>query len=148
MNQQIILIDFDGVISPGEYFSEIYSREQGVDIKKLLPFFENTKDDINLGEYDLKIELEKVIDDWEWKGSVEELLEYWFAADSYIDPEIVSICKALRKNSKKIYLVSDQEKYRAEYIWNEKGLRDFLDGSFSPVMLAIIRKIQSSLKMS
>ena len=49
-----ICLDFDGVISPGKYFSEIYAAKFGVAVEQLLPFFQHKKKLANLGQADMK----------------------------------------------------------------------------------------------
>lgn len=44
MEYKAVLFDFDGVISPGRYFSEIYAETFDVDINKVIPFFKEMED--------------------------------------------------------------------------------------------------------
>lgn len=127
---KVLLLDFDGVISQGTYFSEIYSEEFGVDINKILPFFDQKKDLTNTGEADLKELLSGVLDDWQWKGTVDELLDYWFNSDSEVDERVRKVAEDLRKKGVQVYLATDQEKYRTEFIWNNRNLKDWIDGKF------------------
>ncbi len=127
---KVLLLDFDGVISKSKYFSEIYSEEFGVDINKILPFFNEKKDLTNTGKADLKELLSEVLDDWQWKGTVDELLEYWFNVDSKVDERVRRVAEDLRKRGVKVYLATNQEKYRTEFIWNNLNLKDWIDGRF------------------
>lgn len=126
-----ILLDFDGVISPGRYFSEIYSEKFDVDINILLPFFENKKPLTNVEKADLKDLLKEELDTWQWKGTVDELVDFWMHADSDIDERVVDIAKKIQATGIKIYLATDQDKYRTQFIWNERKLKDWLDGKFA-----------------
>lgn len=130
MRYKAILLDFDGVISPGKYSSEIYSKEFGVDLKTMLPFFDLMKNTANIGKGDLKELLSTVIKKWNWKDSVEDLLQYWLESDTNIDVELVEYCKQIKNSGIKIYLASDQEKYKADFIWNKRGLKKWMDGIF------------------
>lgn len=130
MNHKVLLLDFDGVISPTRYFSEIYSEEFGVDIEKLLPFFGKMKSTLNIGEGDLMEELEKVREIWEWQGTASELFEYWMQADSDLDEKVIAAAGKARENGLKVYLATDQEPYRVDYIWNRLGVKDWMDGKF------------------
>lgn len=139
MVNKVLLLDFDGVLSPGRYFSEIYAEKFGVDINKLLPFFNQLKDSTNVGQSDLKEHLVNVLEDWEWKGTVDELLDFWFNADSDIDEEVVEFAKNLQKDGWKVYLATDQEKYRTKFIWEERGLGDWMDGKFVSCELGYLK---------
>jgi FMN phosphatase YigB (HAD superfamily) len=129
-NRKILLLDFDGVISPGKYFSQIYCDEFGIDIEKLNPFFEEKKQLTNVGKADLKELLKDELNNWGWNGTVDELVDYWMHADSEIDSRIVDLAKELDTSNVEIYLVTDQEKYRTEFVWNVKGLSEWLTGKF------------------
>ena len=126
-----LLLDFDGVLSPGPNFSDIYAEEFGIDVNVMMPFFRsNVKDLANTNQADLKDLLEDIVETWKWKGTVDELLEYWLQADSDVDERIVKVAKQAAQSGIKVCLASDQEKYRTEFIWEKKGLKDWLDGRF------------------
>lgn len=128
--RKILLLDFDGVISPGKYFSQIYCEEFGIDIERLNPFFETKKQLTNVGKADLKELLKDEIDDWGWQGTVDELVDYWMHADSEIDARIVEFAKEISRAEVEIYLVTDQEKYRTEFVWNKRRLKDWIKDKF------------------
>ena len=90
--KKIILLDVDGVIVSKEtYFSTRYAREFGVPVEKLLLFFETEFRECNTGKKDMKEVLGKYLADWQWKGSVDELLRYWFEDGSVPDAEVMAI---------------------------------------------------------
>lgn len=125
---KILLLDLDGVILKNEMFSDVYSREVGINSEVMMPFFTEKKKLANLGQADMKLQLEDEIVNWNWGKSVDDLLEFWFESDTKPDKEFVSICKNLE--SVDIYLASDQEKYRTNYVWNIQGLKDWMKGRF------------------
>lgn len=128
-NFKVIVLDLDGVVSTGRYFSQIYADEQGVDINKLTPFFKNKKDLANMGQ-DLKVLLKDELENWEWKGTVDELVDYWLKVNTDVDTRFNALNNKLRAQGIKVYLATDQEKYRMEYLWNVKDLKDWFDGLF------------------
>jgi len=90
--EKILLLDVDGVIVSKEtYFSTRYAREFGVPVEKLLLFFETEFRECNTGKKDMKEVLGKYLADWQWKGSVDELLRYWFEDGSVPDAEVMAI---------------------------------------------------------
>lgn len=130
MKHKVLLLDFDGVISPGRYFSEIYSEKFGVDLEVMNPFFEMNKPTVNIGKGNLKELLKGVLEEWKWQGTNEELLDFWLNSDSDIDDRFEIISSEIKDMGFKIYLATDQEKYRSEFIWNERGLKKWMDGRF------------------
>lgn len=125
-----ILLDFDGVISPGRYFSDIYAEQHGIDAQSMMPFFEHDKKQANIGNVDTKVLLAPYLQQWNWNKSVEAFMQYWFESDADIDNRIKEWAQSMRSNEHKIYLATDQEHYRADYIWNTQQLNTWLDGKF------------------
>lgn len=74
-----------------------------------------------IGKTYLKEELGKVIDEWGWKGSVDELLRYWLSKGTEIEEEVLKYIKAVKAQGVRCYLATDQEKYRGEYLQRTFG---------------------------
>jgi putative hydrolase of the HAD superfamily len=126
-----ILLDADGVLLKKQrYFSEVYSEQYGVPIESVALFFRTKFGDCQRGTADTKEELMPFLDEWQWKGSVEEFLDYWFTSGTEIDEAVLGIVDGLRKRGLKCYLTTDQERYRGEYIRTKIGLEKHLDGFF------------------
>src|SRR6185369_5257796 len=111
MKYKVLLLDWDGVLYKGRYFSDIYSAEFGVDKTKIMEFINGPFVDAKLGKADLKKELEKVVKDWNWTKGVDELVKYWHKSDSELTKETIEFLQKSRALGLKIYLASDQEKY-------------------------------------
>ncbi|MFH1601971.1 MAG: HAD-IA family hydrolase [Candidatus Shapirobacteria bacterium] len=60
-----------------------------------------------------------------------DFLEYWFESEKKVDKQIISLVDNLRKRGIKCYLVSDNEKRRTEYLWDNLNLKNHFDGAFS-----------------
>ncbi len=128
---KILLLDTDGVLIPKEkFFSTRYAEEKGISDTLLLPFFQGEFRRCQAGGCDMKVELTKYMKDWQWTGSVDEFLAYWFASEP--DPSTVAleVVAGLRKAGIKCYMATDQERYRAQYLWNKVGLSEYFDGAF------------------
>ncbi len=112
-----LFIDADGVlITSKRLFSEGLERDFGIDIQKMLPFFTGVFRECGVGKADLKEELSKVIGDWGWKGAVEELMRYWFTVGTEIDEDVAAYVSRLRGQGIRVYMTTDQEKYRGEHL--------------------------------
>ncbi len=127
-----ILLDADGLLlKKSSYFSEIYSKEYGVPTEDIVPFFKTKFRDCQKGIDDVKEELVPFLKQWNWNGTVDDFLRYWFSSCTKIDEDVLKIVQDLRKKRGiKCYLATDQEKYRAEYIKKDLGLEKYLDGFF------------------
>lgn len=126
-----ILLDADGlVIAKHDYFSQRLVDEKGAPPEKVMPFFKGEFGLCTVGKADLKDCLEKYLADWNWSGSVDELLNYWFSGEAATDEQVLQVVDTLKSNGIKVYLASDNEKYRAEYVRNEMGLESRFDGVF------------------
>lgn len=135
-----VIFDTDGMVIHREmYFSQRFSKEFGVPMKKVLPFFKNEFQLCLVGKADLKEELAKYLDQWEWKKSVDDLLSYWFEHESNLDKKILESVKILRDKGISCYLDSNNEKYRAQYLFENLGLKEFFNGAFSSAELGFLK---------
>jgi len=126
-----ILVDVDGVIIKKHgYFSVPYAEKYNVDPSIINAFFRDRYPLCATGKADVKEELLKVLSLWKWPGSVDDLLTYWFEWDRGRDEEVITKINEWRSQGIPCYLASDQEKYRAEYLMNNVGLKDVVDGAF------------------
>lgn len=78
----------------------------------------------------MKAELPRYLAEWGWTSSLDEFLKYWFESERQVDQRVLDVAMKLRERGVKCYLVSDNEKYRAEYLMNEVGLKNHFDGAF------------------
>jgi putative hydrolase of the HAD superfamily len=126
-----ILLDGDGLLLEEKgYFDVTYSKQFGVNPESLKPFFRGAFQECIRGKADLKEELAHVLKDWDWKGSVEELMEYWFSVCTTADFSVMKKVQELRGSGVRCYIASNQEKYRGQYIQENLNFKNLLDGSF------------------
>jgi putative hydrolase of the HAD superfamily len=136
-----IFFDVDGVIIRKHgYFSDRLAKEQGISKKSIMEFFNEGFKLCSLGKADLKEELAKYIGPWGWKGSIDELLKYWFNGEREIDAEIVSSIDKFRKQGIPCYLATNQEKYRKKFLLENLGLENHFDGCFASCDLGHSKK--------
>jgi putative hydrolase of the HAD superfamily len=131
MKIKSLLLDADGLlIKKQRYFSDIYSEQYGIPVESIIPFFKTKFVDCQRGLADLKEELAPFLQQWKWKGTVQDFFDYWFSSGTEIDIEAMEIVSRLREKGFRCYLATDQEKYRGEYIKNNLGFSKYLDGFF------------------
>ena len=127
-----IIFDADGMIVHGERFSDRLTREYGIGTEKTGQFFKNEFQLCLVGKADLKQELARYVDEWDWKGNVDKLLDYWFSEEyNKIDERFTPIIQSLRAKGIKTYLATNNEKYRTENLVKDRGLGDWFDVVFS-----------------
>jgi putative hydrolase of the HAD superfamily len=127
-----VLFDLDGIVIVGRkyFFSERLAEEHHIPMEAVLEFFQNDLKPCSFGKADLKEKLAPYLAKWNWKGSVEDLLDYWFSSESTKDEEVLSIVKQLRDKGVRCYVATRQEKYRLQYLLDVVGLKDHFDGIF------------------
>ena len=129
---KLILFDGDGVVikNRDKFFSQRLAEKQGLLLEKILPFFKNEFKECAAGKADLKEVLPKYFETWKWTGTIEELLKFWFEGEKEVDENVIAEIENYRKNGIKIALVSDNEKYRGEYLLKKVGLSKYFDFVF------------------
>ncbi|HYV33542.1 MAG TPA: HAD family hydrolase [Candidatus Limnocylindria bacterium] len=139
---KVILFDCDGpIIKRDKYFSQRLAEDKGtiIDTQDEKSFFKGEFLECEVGKKDLKEVLPKWLAAWNWTGSVDELLDYWFSGEATIDQEMKNYIASLRSKDVKCYLATNNEKYRTEYLSNVVGLKNFLDGIFSSAYLGYMK---------
>ena len=127
-----VIFDADGMLITGERFSGRLSRDYGIPIEVTLPFFQNPLALCQVGKADMREELAKVLPAWGWKGTLDDLLEYWFSTKhNSLDERFVDEIKSLRQSGVRCYLATNNEKYRTEHLRTTLGLGEILDGIFA-----------------
>ncbi len=127
-----IIFDSDGMLTYDPGFSKTFSKQQNIPLDDMLPFFKGPFKECLVGKADLKEELHKGwLERWRWKGSVDELLTYWFAVSSKPDQEILASILELRERGIICVLATNQEKYRTDYMLGAFGYAEVFDKVFS-----------------
>jgi FMN phosphatase YigB (HAD superfamily) len=119
-----IFVDLDGVIFQGaERFSVKYAKEHDIKLDEMTPFFVNQFKLCVKGEANLKDELSKVLTEWKWKGTVDELVNYWVNDNSIINEQLINELNNYVMQNIKIYVVTQQEKIRSDHLQSLLGLK-------------------------
>jgi putative hydrolase of the HAD superfamily len=78
------------------------------------------------GACDLKEALARVLPSVGYEGSIDAFVAYWFANDSNVNCDVLDVVKRLARHANvELYLVTGQEHYRAHYLWNQLGFRQY-----------------------
>lgn len=115
MKYKIIFFDVDGVLVEEKYlFTQLLERDFGLKTEDMLPFFKGSFNDCKDGKADLKVELAKVINDWGWQGTVDELVEYWLTKGTQVNESVLEFAGDLKESGYRLFITTTQEKYRGE----------------------------------
>jgi putative hydrolase of the HAD superfamily len=125
-----IVFDADGVLINAERFSLQLEREYGIPTERVLPFFTGIFQQCLIGKAELRAELEPHLNEWEWKGSVDEMLEFWFKSEHKIDEKMMEAVKSL-KEKVPVFMATNQEQCRVDYMTNEMGFGDIFTKIYS-----------------
>ncbi|MCA9380238.1 HAD-IA family hydrolase [Candidatus Dojkabacteria bacterium] len=128
---KLALFDIDGVLNNTERFSVRYTNKYNIPMETVLPFFTGVFQDCLVGKADLKEELAKVLDKWGYKGTVEELLRFWFEGEVNEDKKVREFIQKLKSEKLIIAASTNQEKYRTEYITKSLDLDTLFDHIYS-----------------
>lgn len=124
---KVLIFDADGVLINGGIFSKRFSKEYNINISKINPFFDGPFKDCLIGKADLKEVLIPHLEEWGWKDGIDSFLEYWFSTEHSIDQELIDYIQEHRKNGIKCVMATNQEKYRADYLFNKIGFVNSFD---------------------
>lgn len=123
MKYKVFLFDADGVILKDEGLFTDKAKEAGLisSTEKTQPFFQGVFRQCLLGKADLKEELAKVIGEWGWQGTVDELIDFWFSVGDDLDSKMAQFIQDVKQKGVSVYMTSDQEKYRGQYLRQKFG---------------------------
>lgn len=136
-----ILIDVDGVVvrPRNRYFSETLAEKQNIPLDEVLPFFKGEYKKAQIGEVDIREILPPYLTKWNWQGSIEDFLTFWFESEKDLDHGILDMVKNLRENGDRVHLASDNEANRAKYLMENVGLQDSFDSAFFSCDLGVTK---------
>jgi len=122
-----IFTDINGVLfKEPERFSVRYSTKFNFPLDKMTPFFTHQMDLCLTGKADLKEELAKILPEWKWYGTVDELLAFWLDENESPYTKFIDYLNFLKTKGLKIYLTTQNERYRTQkYVKRLKGLLNY-----------------------
>lgn len=129
MKYKVVLFDADGVtINHSTMFSDELEADYGITKATTHDFFFGVFQQCMVGKADLKEELAKVIGPWGWKGTVGELVAYWFSKGDEFDQKILDFVSRLRTNGVHCFMTTNQERYRGQHL--REKLKDVFEDIF------------------
>ena len=136
---KVILFDVDGVLIKSARFGDYYQKTTGVTSAEMQPFFTGPFRECKIGKADIKKELKPWLEKWKWVGSPDDFLQTWFEYENKSNVELLNLIKKIRKKGVQCYLATNQEKYRADYIWHAMNFFNYFDGMFCSSNLGVAK---------
>jgi len=127
MRIKCILFDGDGVFINSETFSHKYEKEAGLEPGAMQPFFQDKFPLCSVDKADLKEVIKPCLEEWNWNDGVDAFLQYWFESEFSINEELVEAIKGFRFKGILCCLVTNQEKYRTEFMKREMKANEIFD---------------------
>lgn len=134
MAGKVVLMDVDGVLVSGRptdgrhLFAEL-EADLGLSPDRLREtFFTPYWEAIVTGREGLTERLAPVLAAIAPKIPAERLIAYWFENDSRVDHAVLSVVKRYRERGVPVFLATNQEHLRADYLMRTVGLGAHVDG--------------------
>lgn len=134
---KLALFDIDGILNVAPRFSTRFTQEFGVSMDTLLEFFEGGFQKCLIGKADLREELEEVKDKWNFEGSVDELLNYWFKGEVNEIKEVREFIMGIKQTGVTTAAGTNQEKLRIEYLTKTLKLNEVFEEIYSSARIGI-----------
>lgn len=145
-----IFFDLDGVLINGFHSNPDKTNrwdrniEQDLGIKQeelTANFFETSFMDVIIGKQDCKEALQEALPSFSESVSAEQLMQYWFEKDSEFNQDVMAIVQALSELPEvKLYIATNQEHYRADFLWNDAGLKNYFEDIYYSARLGCLKE--------
>ena len=133
-----IIFDVDGVVIQGKLFAaEVAIQKFGLNQALIKIFFTQKWKECVEGRSCLKELLSYELPKWGFRGSVEEYMEFWFQTESSLDKEVLELVSELKKKGIRCHLGSNQEKFRANFLCEILGLKNYFEMSFFSGLMGV-----------
>ena len=132
-----ILFDLDGVIIHREgFFSERLAKQQNLDLETdVSPFFQGEFKDCLTGRKNLRDVLVPWLLKWKWQGDIDSFLTFWFESERDIDNTMLEEIENLKNKGVRIFLATDNEVNRLDYVLDTLGLRSYFEGIYGSALI-------------
>lgn len=134
---KLAIFDIDGILNVAPRFSTRFTQEFEVSMDTLLEFFESSFQKCLTGQADLRKELAKVKDKWNFDGNVDELLDYWFKGEVNEIKEVREFIVEIKRLGITTAAGTNQEKYRIEYLTQTLKLDEVFEEIYSSARIGI-----------
>ena len=137
--------DVDGVLvcgrpSDGRGWKTDLHADLGLTAKDLRAhFFAPFWAEIVTGQRALRDTLATVLPAFAPDISAADLITYWFQNDARLDVPLLAALAEARSHGLSVWLATNQDHERAQYLWRDLGLRDHADGMIWSARLGVAK---------
>jgi len=135
-----VVFDLDGMVFKNRrYFSIEITEKLNIPKGKVLEFFTTELKDCQKGKLDMKEVMEKTyFPIWGWTKSFEEFTQWWFNGET-LNARVVELVGELKKQGIVCVLLTNNEKYRLNFLIDEFNLNDIFDHIILPFEVGAIK---------
>ena len=141
----ILMLDVDGVVVDGRpdrrggWQSDLEIDLGSSSAALSEHFFKKYWPAIVTGQRELVPDLASALGKMGSTVSAEELIDYWFRQDSWIDQSVLYDVDQLRKIGVMVWLATNQDHLRARYLMDNLGLAKHVDGIVYSAQLGVAK---------
>jgi len=134
MKAKCLMLDVDGVLvfgrpSDGQHWMTGLLDDLGISPSELAQsFFRAEWNNVVVGRKELLPTLQEALGHIAPSARAEDLIAYWFEMSSRIIQPVLSDVREARNQGTPVYLATNQDHSRADYLMHTMGLRDEVDG--------------------
>ena len=135
---RVVLFDVDGVLVHGYHsrpelqlrWDENLLADLGIDPEAFKDRFiyDVFVKKVLVGKIGLVEALDRVLPQLGYKGPTQRIVSYWLEHDSRLNVELIDVARRLKAAGVKLYIATNQEHLRADYLMQQVGLGAHVDG--------------------
>ncbi len=142
MSKQVVLFDVDGVLIQGYHATRTdlrhcWDEDIETDLKinrerfKREFIFGPFVKDVIVGKKDFKDVLTEYLPTFGFHDDAQIVVDYWLDKDSVTNQDVLETIKIMQASGQfKLYIATNQEHYRAKYLMNQLGFKEYFDDIF------------------
>lgn len=124
-----VVFDVDGVLAHLR-FPVVLPETLGISPAAANLFFRGVFVDCLLGRVSIESALPPFLEEWQWRRSLNDFLDFWFETDGQFDEKTLSAVDSLRSHGIRCFIGSTQENLRANYLERKLGVGTRFEAGF------------------
>ena len=135
-----VLFDVDGVLVHGYHarpelqlrWDENLLEDLGIDPQQFKDRFiyDVFIKKVLVGKVGLVEALDRVLPQLGYKGPTQRIVAYWLEHDSRLNTQLIDVARRLKATGLKVYIATNQEHLRAQWLWQGLRLGEVFDDMF------------------
>ena len=135
-----VLFDVDGVLVHGYHarpelqlrWDENLLEDLGIDPQQFKDRFiyDVFVKKVLVGKVGLVEALDRVLPQLGYKGPTQRIVAYWLEHDSRLNTQLIDVARRLKATGLKVYIATNQEHLRAQWLWQGLRLGEVFDDMF------------------